>query len=159
MTLKLFTIILTSAPVLISTLFAAPPPIPEKNLVVHEWGTYTSLQGSNGIALEGLHHEEEIVPDFVYGRDQFSTANNGSGSKPSCGGMRCKRFETALASNTPLAVTQKLETPVLYFYGDTSSRVNVDVGFPGGVISQWYPKASNFSPKVGSLTEIGRAHV
>ena len=24
--------------------------------VVHEWGTFTSMQGSDGIGLEGLHH-------------------------------------------------------------------------------------------------------
>ncbi|MEK7862968.1 MAG: hypothetical protein AAB295_06860, partial [Chloroflexota bacterium] len=35
-------------------------------LEVHEWGTFTSLQGSDGVDLEGLHHEEEGLPPFVH---------------------------------------------------------------------------------------------
>src|SRR5207244_2239666 len=36
--------------------------------VVHEWGTFTSVQGADGVALEGLSREEESLPDFVYSR-------------------------------------------------------------------------------------------
>jgi hypothetical protein len=34
---------------------------------VHEWGTFTSLLGSNGVSQDGLYHEDEHLPDFVYG--------------------------------------------------------------------------------------------
>jgi len=37
-------------------------------------------------------------------------------------------------------VTVKMETPVIYFYGDDAPKVNVKVGFNGGTISQWYPQ-------------------
>ena len=42
-------------------------------LVVHEWGTFVSMEGSDGLVLEGLHHDEEDLPAFVHsrGRDQL----------------------------------------------------------------------------------------
>lgn len=104
-------------------------------LVVHEWGTFTSLQGSDGRVMDGLHHTEELLPAFVHGR----LASNG--------GLH-KSMEAL-----PEAVTQKLETPVIYFYGDVP-RATVDVEFPGGVISEWYPGATAMAPAVGSLTRI-----
>src|SRR3954468_17255595 len=30
--------------------------------VVHEWGTLTSVSGSDGVIVTGLHHEEEDLP-------------------------------------------------------------------------------------------------
>jgi hypothetical protein len=37
--------------------------------------------------------------------------------------------------------TVRMETPVLYFYGDTRATLSVDVRFPSGIISEWYPRA------------------
>lgn len=100
----------------------------EGGLVVHEWGTFTSVQGSDGAVLEGMHHEEEGLPPFVYGR---------------AFGMAPKGVEFL-----PEGVTQKLETPVLYFYTGAPMAVDVKVGFPQGLISQWYPAAAAFLPGV-----------
>ena len=44
------------------------PPAPPDPLVVHEWGTFTSVHGVGGVGLEGLQHEEEGLPQFVYSR-------------------------------------------------------------------------------------------
>ena len=33
---------------------------------LHEWGTFTTISGSDGSVLSGLHVEEEKLPDFVY---------------------------------------------------------------------------------------------
>src|SRR5688500_8467049 len=41
-----------------------------KPFVVHEWGTYTTFQDSRGVQLEGLQHETERLPDFVYSRTE-----------------------------------------------------------------------------------------
>ena len=109
-------------------------------LVVHEWGTFTSLQGSDGRVMDGLHHTEELLPAFVHGR------------LASSGGLH-KSMEAL-----PEAVTQKLETPVIYFYGDVP-RATVDVEFPGGVISEWYPGATAMAPAVGSLTRIAEGRM
>ena len=59
-----------------------------------------------------------------------------------------------MRSGTLLAVNQKLETPVIYFYSDVARKVSVDVRFPGGVISEWYPNASTFSPALGEMRSL-----
>ncbi|MEZ4371853.1 MAG: hypothetical protein R3B07_13550 [Polyangiaceae bacterium] len=103
--------------------------------VVHEWGTFTSMisaQGSlkAGAELPGMHHEDEPLPSFVLGRSPGAD------------------FGKAMES-LPGPVTQKMETPVLYFYSDQALKVDVDVTFKDGIISQWYPDASSFWPPVG----------
>lgn len=101
--------------------------------VVHEWGTFTSVQASDGTMMAGLHHEEEPLPAFVYGRDPLSMSKNMEG--------------------IPAAVTQKMETPVVYFYGQPdSAEIRLEVDFPDGIISQWYPDATSFAPEIGNLS-------
>jgi hypothetical protein len=44
-----------------------------QSFIVHEWGTFTSVQGSNGKPLGGSHHGEERLPAFVHSRaDTFT---------------------------------------------------------------------------------------
>jgi hypothetical protein len=107
-------------------------------LVVHEWGTFTSVGSSTGVLMEGLHHEEEPLPLFVHGR----SAEPGGPVAVEMPGN--KSMETL-----PIQVTQKLETPVLYFYGAAARGVRVRVDFPDGVLSQWYPAATRFGPELG----------
>ena len=95
-------------------------------LVVHEWGTFLAMSGSNGVTLDGMYHEEHALPAFVHTRS---------------------RNELRLpASNL------KGETPVVYFYTDRPVRVHIDVGFPGGLWTQWYPQADFVGP---SLVQAG----
>ena len=111
----------------------APDPTPQTDgLTVHEWGTYTSVQGSNGATLDGMQHEEEALPAFVAQR--AATSNHEKG------------FEAL-----PEAVNQKLETPVLYFYTASPMIVRATVDFPGGIISQWFPQASSYAPEIGGF--------
>jgi hypothetical protein len=120
-----------------------PPGTEASGLVVHEWGTFTSVQSSAGTLMQGLHHEEEALPPFVYGR--AGLLGPGATSAPAGG----KSLEVM-----PTGVTQKLETPVLYFYGSGPARsldVRVRVDFPRGVISEWYPNAATFGPALGSV--------
>ncbi len=97
-------------------------------VAVHEWGTFTSVQASDGTDLEGLHHEEEPLPPFVHGRDGMCFGNN-----------KCME-------HIPQGVTQKMETPVIYFHGSATRPLSVRVDFPKGVISQWYPQAESYGP-------------
>ncbi|MDF3057873.1 MAG: hypothetical protein K0R17_2088 [Rariglobus sp.] len=91
--------------------------------VVHEWGTFTTVSGSDGRLLSGLQVDEERLPNFVQAHSGFSPANKGW--------------------NRPVSnVTVKMETPVIYFYSDRERAVQVDVKFAGGSISQWYPGRS-----------------
>lgn len=117
-----------------------PPTLPGTGLTVSEWGTYTSVMGSDGQPLPGLHLEEEGLPPFVHGR---------CSSGPVCLTVGDKDLE-----NLPEPVTQKLETPVLFFYSDTPRAVRVSVDFPAGILSQFYPRAHSFEPPVGELDRI-----
>src|SRR5262249_56800122 len=38
------------------------------SLVVHEWGTFLSVQGSDGVTLGGMVDSEEVLPPFVQTR-------------------------------------------------------------------------------------------
>jgi len=104
---------------LASLLFLAAP-LAAADFTVHEWGTFTSIVGSDGRMLPGLEVEEESLPAFVHSFAGFSPRNKG--------------WDRPLAG-----VTVKVETPVLYFYSDTPLSARVSVGFHGGAISQWYP--------------------
>jgi hypothetical protein len=118
-------------------------PVPgatQQGLVAHEWGTYTSVQGSNGATLDGLQHEEEALPAFVSQRSMGPTGNKG--------------FETM-----PGPVNQKLETPVIYFYNPGALHVRASVDFPGGIVSQWFPQASSYAPAIGAMTAIANGHM
>lgn len=109
--------------------------------VVHEWGTFTSVSGSDGVLLPGLEREEQFVPPFVHSHAGFFPANKGW--------------------SRPVAnVTIKMETPVIYFYSDVARPVTVDVAFHGGSISQWYPERSggermSFVAQVVGTSPIG----
>ncbi len=107
-------------------------PVFKETLELHEWGTFTSVQSPAGDDMLGLHHEEEPLPGFVHGRG-------------TCWGAKCVELVP------DVGVTQKMETPVIYFHGRHDAPITVTVGFPQGVISQWYPNAASFLPAIGSL--------
>lgn len=97
--------------------------------MVHEWGTNTVVTASNGTNQLGLHHEEEGLPPFVYDRMKAVSADPATS------------FLNGSATN-------KMETPVLYFYSEEPRTVHAAVGFPGGVLTQWYPGAAWFKPPI-----------
>ena len=134
---------------------------PQPKLVAHEWGTFTSLQGSNGEVQEGLYHEEESLPGFVHGRDPLHEQRLRPGPQPGHTPPPCrgKCFEYGTPAETPLAVTQKMETPVIYFYSDQEQRIQVDVGFPQGIITQYYPNPISFNPPIGGVSSLSGGNV
>src|SRR4030095_12320626 len=79
-------------------------------LIVHEWGTFTSMYGSDGLVLEGLQHEEEKLPAFVYGRNTESPGAAPSGCVPDRDPCYCKCLEAGADGGILGGVTQKLET-------------------------------------------------
>lgn len=112
-------------------------------LKAHEWGTFTSLVGSNGVTQNGMYHEDEKLPDFVHPFGEISSDPPAPLLPPSrpapprprepiCKGMPCGAFQR-------LVVTQKMETPVIYFYSDEALRVRVNVRFPEGAITETFP--------------------
>jgi hypothetical protein len=99
--------------------------------VVHEWGTLTSVRGSDGTVLPGLHHEEEDLPAFV--ADRLSQA----------------RADPSLAVDPVMRL--KMETPVTYFYSAEPRTVSARVDFPQGLLTQWYPYVREMHPPVFTL--------
>lgn len=97
----------------------------------HEWGTFTTLAGSDGKLLPGLHVDEEQLPDFTYSHADIYRGE-GTGND--------KGFSVDYELTN---VTVKMETPVIYFYSQKQMDVNVRVDFPRGAVSQWYPHRSS----------------
>jgi len=100
------------------SLAAAPARSPRTDdLTVHEWGTFTSIAGDDGMPVEwnALGCRDDL-PRFV---NDF--------------GFRGFKFR--------LRGTVRMETPVMYFYSPTELDARVNVSFPGGVITEWYPRA------------------
>jgi hypothetical protein len=102
--------------------FILAAPSDPAGLVVHEWGTFLAMNGSDGISLDGMYHEEHALPSFVHARSRDQL-----------------RLPTSL---------MKGETPVIYFYTQQPSRVQVEVGFPTGLWTQWYPQATIVAPGI-----------
>lgn len=116
----LIAVALTSA----ATIFEvkSQPSSPSK-LVVHEWGTFTSVTTADGKRQQWspLTGPSDL-PNFVYKskqQTQFVRDN-------------CVKCGWAYV---------RMETPVLYFYSDRETNVSVNVAFPQGSITEWYPQA------------------
>ena len=97
---------------------------PKDKLVVHEWGTFTSIAGRDGVALEWrpLNGPSDL-PRFVH--------SIGEGDD----GLRQQKGKGDLRASV------RMETPVLYFYSPAEMNVSVKVDFPKGKITEWYPQA------------------
>jgi hypothetical protein len=96
-------------------------------LVVHEWGTFTSFSGSDGIRLEFRPLVGDDLPPFVL--DRFLQA--GVGGPPTKATIRARL---------------RMETPVTYFYTDRERDVDVKVEFPKGLLTEFYPPVEHFAP-------------
>src|SRR5262245_9683005 len=100
----------------------------ENRLVVHEWGTFTSIAGKDGVALEWrpLNGATDL-PKFVHTiQDQSSGLRHPPGKGE-------------------LTAAIRMETPVLYFYSNREMNVSARVDFPLGKITEWYPLARTVS--------------
>lgn len=93
----------------------------------HEWGTFTSVQGADGVQLDWNPFVASDLPPFVY-----DVAKNGLDP-------RLRVLPLYLGKAAALA-RQRMETPVIYFYSDRERTVDVTVQFPQGHITEWYPQ-------------------
>ena len=102
-------------------------------LTVHEWGTFTTVAGKDGLAIDWLPLGGPTdLPCFV---EHFQN-----------------RATVKLAPNQPVPLDYataranlwakvRMETPVVYFYAPRAVRANVRVRFPRGLMTEWYPRA------------------
>jgi hypothetical protein len=104
-------------------------------LLIHEWGTFTSLQDERGRTIGGINTDEEALPPFVHDVHPGALYPHRDLSPV---------FVKAFVAGSP-DVTMRLETPVIYIHlpaGQQSATVDLSVAFSGGVLSQFYPKAA-----------------
>jgi hypothetical protein len=89
-------------------------------VIAHEWGTFTSVAGTDGTPLRwyALGGPAKL-PCFVH--------------RPETRGKDMYTFV-------------RMETPVVYFYTGRSTIVSVDVRFLQGQFTEWYPQARNDQP-------------
>src|SRR5581483_4576538 len=113
----------------------------ERQLVVHEWGTFTSLQGSDGVPLKWNPLASSRLPAFVY-----NWMRPGFGRRPT--GM------LSLGNKGALVTLQRMETPVVYFYTPEQIKIDLTVRFPNGGITEWYPQAADVGPSVYPLNPV-----
>ena len=103
----------------------APTP-PDGRFIVHEWGTFTSYSGSDGVRLEYRPLVDNDLPNFVYDWLRWTGMN-----------VFMKRR---------IRARQRMETPVTYFYTDRLREVDVSVAFPQGVLTEFYPPVRSAEP-------------
>jgi hypothetical protein len=107
------------------------------DLVVHEWGTITTVHAADGTPAGGLNSidEADVLPNFVHRFEPETTRFNPErilGKLPNIPGRP--------------DVTLRLETPVIYFHPPPNQAftkpIDVTVRFRGGVINEFYPDAA-----------------
>jgi len=124
--------------VLLGAMLAGPAnPALTADLVVHEWGTITTIHAADGTPAGGLNNIDpsDVLPDFVHRYEPETTRY-----KP-------ERF-VGKRPNVPGRpdITMRLETPVIYFHPPPNKQytapIDIKVRFRGGVINEFYPDAS-----------------
>jgi hypothetical protein len=99
------------------------------NFVVHEWGTFTSVQGADGKPLLWHSSLTSELPGFVY---DWKNPGRNRGA--------------LFYGKGDLITLQRMETPVIYFHTDQPMNVDVNVAFPKGYLTEWYPQATQIGP-------------
>jgi hypothetical protein len=90
--------------------------------VAHEWGTFTSVHSADGTQLEWNPRTATDLPKFVYDKNRSNPQD-----------------APELGKSSYLSLV-RMETPVIYFYSDKELAVDVDVQFPQGTVTEWYPQ-------------------
>lgn len=109
-----------------------PRPSESSPLIVHEWGTFTSFSGSDGVKLEFRPLVDNDLPGFVRNRLEQSGF--------------------VLRKSTIPAI-QRMETPVTYFYTRVERDVSVRVDFPDGLLTEFYPPVRDYGPPIDMANE------
>jgi hypothetical protein len=131
---KLSSVCALAAPALVVTLLGSDVSSKPESLVVHEWGTLTSVADERGMPVEWA-------------------------SLPGSADLPC--FVDRLGNNVKLSIKYspgfvRMETPVLYFYPQNHTTLSVHVDFPQGWITEWYPHASAVAPSVPAPVGVFR---
>ena len=102
------------------------PPTDEDSFVVHEWGTFTSFSGSNGVQLDFRPLINSDLPAFVFDRHMQSGA--------------------PILTKLHVRARVRMETPVTYFYTNKERTIKASVEFPNGLLTEFYPPVETMTP-------------
>src|SRR5438309_4869124 len=95
---------------------AAARPAAASRFVVHEWGTFTSVAGESGVAVDwSTLGGPTDLPPFVYTPERVGLRHS------------ARLFQDYGKGGRHLV---RMETPVLYFYSDKEREVSARVAFP-----------------------------
>jgi len=126
--------LLVAAPILVAAVRTADDLHTPQGLTVHEWGTFTSVAGIDGMAVDWRPAGGPTdLPCFVALSDPSNMKVIGYGPANILGG---REGEGKI----------RMETPVLYFYSPKETAVNVRVSFPHGLITEYYPTNAKIGP-------------
>src|SRR5579871_5076443 len=75
----------------------------DNDYVAHEWGTFTSVQGADGVQMFWDPLVAPDLPRFVYDRQHLPHGN---------------KFPVIVGGKIGVMARQRMETPVIYFYSD-----------------------------------------
>ncbi len=101
----------------------SPAASPREGYVAHEWGTFTDVQGADGVQMAWNPVVTPDLPGFVY---RLADVQRG-------------RARVAIGGKASMVTIQRMETPVLYFYSEREQTLDVSVNFPQGQMTEWYP--------------------
>ena len=100
-------------------------------VIAHEWGTFTSIAGTDGRALQWAPLVGPAdLPCFVASLGPWGFKDRASG-------------------------LVRMETPVIYFYSQVPVTLSVRVGFPQGWVTEWYPQATRVTPSLVEMSPAG----
>jgi hypothetical protein len=85
------------------------------DITVHEWGTFTSLQASDGAPMVWRTQSSAPLPRFVHN-------------------------EPLAGPKYSIYSLQRMETPVIYFYSEQEQDVDLKVRIPRGRFTESYPR-------------------
>ncbi len=107
--------------------------------VVHEWGTFTTFSGSDGVFLDfrSLDASQSDLPSYIRDRGSFT------------------KNPMRLLTKRVLRGRVRMETPVTYFYTDRHRTVDVRVDFPEGLLTEFYPPVRSLQPAIDESNIFG----
>lgn len=101
----------------------------QSDLVVHEWGAMQHHVGTATSEFDLIGEDQSDLPSFV----------------------------EVWARQRPAQGPQIMLKPIIYFYTQTKQTVDVSVRYPEGILTQWYPQVSLFTPQRNHRVRPGAA--
>jgi hypothetical protein len=158
MKMKVRTLLVVSACFAAATAAVLAASSARRGLVVHEWGTFTSVAGPDGRSVDWTPLSgPQDLPCFVERQKPSGLTSIQVKGRDIFGLLKLlptqvfpQKLTLAPPVTTPalpappppvMIAKIRMETPVLYFYSPEAVTADVKVSFPQGAMSEWYPQA------------------